>query len=93
MASVAGASAIACEAAVVTDNDTRYLSAPELARTWRREVFSVMSFSRYVPSMIDDGKPLKSAMDELVVRHASSFWLSTKPCAMASAGSKSPTSL
>ena len=45
--------------------------------TWRREVFSVMSPSRYVPSMIDDGKPPKSAIEALVVCQASSFWLST----------------
>ncbi|CFS37662.1 Uncharacterised protein [Mycobacterium tuberculosis] len=36
----------ACDSAVVTDSETRYLSAPEVAMTWRREVLRVMSFSR-----------------------------------------------
>ncbi len=93
MASVAGASVTACAAAVVTVNDTRYLSAPEVARTWRREVLSVISFSRYVPSMTADGKLPRLAIEAFVVCHASSRWLSTKPCVMASAASKSPTSL
>ena len=33
-------------AAVVMDSDTRYRSLPLVAMTWRRAVFSVMSFSR-----------------------------------------------
>jgi hypothetical protein len=46
IASVAGASATAVAASVVTANDTKYLSGPEVTMTWRREVLSVMSFSR-----------------------------------------------
>ena len=77
MASVAGPSATAWAASVVTENDTRYLSWPDVAMTLRREVFSVMSSWRYVPSMIDDGNPLKSACEALVGCHAASCWLST----------------
>jgi hypothetical protein len=46
IASVAGAAATAWATDVVTANDTRYLSGPEVAMTLRREVFSVSSFNR-----------------------------------------------
>ncbi len=46
MASVAAAEATTWLAAVVMDSDTRYRSLPLVAMTWRRAVFSVMSFSR-----------------------------------------------
>ena len=46
MASVAEPVATDTCALVVTDRDTRYLSGPDVAMRWRREVFSVMLFCR-----------------------------------------------
>jgi hypothetical protein len=46
IASVAGAAATTWSTLVVTASDTRYLSGPAVAMMWRREVFSVMEFSR-----------------------------------------------
>jgi hypothetical protein len=46
MASVAEPAATDTWALVVTDSDTRYLSRPDVAMVWRREVFSVMLFCR-----------------------------------------------
>src|SRR3954465_12693060 len=73
IASVASAAATTWSTLVVTASDTRYLSGPAAAMTLRLDVFSVMLFSRYVPSMNDDGMPLKSASDPSVVRQAGSI--------------------
>ena len=93
IASVAPAAATTWSTLVVTASDTRYLSGPTVAMTWRRDVFSVIVV--LAVGALDDRRRHAAEVGQRSVggRQAGSCWLSMKPWLMASFGSKSPTSL